>query len=78
VIIDFGLGNIRKNYRRDFAWGAVSDYRREGVVLGTMLVPSGETVAWKDDWQSPGTEAELARYAPHIEGLFADYAERFR
>jgi hypothetical protein len=77
VIIDFGLGNIRKNYRRDFPWGAVFDCRREGAVLGAMHLPNGETVTWKDDWQSPGTDAELARYAPHIEGLFATYAARF-
>jgi hypothetical protein len=77
VIVDFGLGNIRKNYRRDFPWGVVCDYRREGDVLGAMLAPGGTTVTWKDDWQSPGTEAELAKYAPHIEDLFANYAKRF-
>lgn len=38
-----------------------------------MDVPGGETVTWKDDWQSPGSEAELARYAPHIENLAAQY-----
>jgi hypothetical protein len=78
VVVDFGLGNIRKSYRRDFPWGVVFDYRREGAVLGTLAVPGGETMRWKDDWQSPGTDEELARYAPHIEGLFASYAARFR
>jgi DNA-binding transcriptional ArsR family regulator len=78
VILDFGLGNVRKGYRRDFPWGTVCDYRRDGTVMGTLLVPGGETVTWKDDWQSPGTEAELARYAPHIDGLAAQYLERFR
>jgi hypothetical protein len=78
VVVDFGLGNIRKNYRRDFPWGAVFDCRREGAVLGALSLPGGETVSWKDDWQSPGTDAELARYAPHIEGLLASYVARFR
>jgi hypothetical protein len=77
VIIDFGLGNIRKNYRRDFPWGVVFDCRREGAVLGALALPGGETVSWKDDWQSPGTDEELARYAPHIEGLVANYVARF-
>lgn len=78
VILDFGLGNVRKGYRRDFHWGVATDYRRQDSVLGAMTVRTGERVTWKDDWQSPGTEAELARYAPHIEDLFGEYVARFR
>jgi hypothetical protein len=77
AILDFGLGNVRKGYRRDFHWGVVCDYRRDGVVMGAVAVPDRETVTWKDDWQSPSTDAELARYAPHIEQLFGEYASRF-
>jgi hypothetical protein len=77
AILDFGLGNVRKGYRRDFHWGVVCDYRRDGVVMGAVAVPERETVTWKDDWQSPSTDAELARYAPHIEQLFGEYASRF-
>jgi hypothetical protein len=78
VILDFGLGNVRKGYRRDFHWGVATDYRRQDSVLGAMTVRTGERVTWKDDWQSPGTDAELARYAPHIEDLFGQYVARFR
>jgi hypothetical protein len=78
VILDFGLGNVRKGYRRDFHWGVATDYRRQDSVLGAMTVRTGERVTWKDDWQSPGTDAELARYAPHIEDLFGEYVARFR
>jgi hypothetical protein len=77
VVVDFGLGNVRKGYRRDFHWGIVSDYRRDGAVLARLEAP-GETTTWKDDWQSPGSEAELARYAPHIDALAADYVARAR
>lgn len=73
VLVDFGLGNVRKGYRRDFHWGIVSDYRRDGATLARLEVPGGDIATWKDDWKSPGTEAELARYAPHIEGLAAEY-----
>ena len=76
--MDFGLGNVRKGYRRDFHWGIVSDYRRDGAVLARLEVPGGETTTWKDDWQSPDSEAELARYAPHIESLAAEYVARAR
>jgi hypothetical protein len=77
VIVDFGLGNVRKGYRRDFAWGAVCDYRRDGAVLGSLALPGGETMTWKDDWQSPDTEGEIARYAPHMDHLVAQYLARF-
>jgi hypothetical protein len=78
AILDFGLGNVRKGYRRDFHWGVACDYRRHDNVLGAMTVGTGERVTWKDDWQSPGSDAELARYAPHIEDLFGQYVARFR
>jgi hypothetical protein len=77
LILDFGLGNVRKNYRRDFPWGAVLDYRRDGHVLGSTLASRDETMTWKDDWQSPSAHEELARYAPFVEDLFAQYAARF-
>jgi hypothetical protein len=77
VILDFGLGNVRKGYRRDFAWGAVLDYRRDGHVLGAVPASRREIMTWKDDWQSPETEPELNRYAPFVEDLFTQYAQRF-
>ncbi|MGZ5201329.1 MAG: hypothetical protein ACXWC4_16295 [Telluria sp.] len=77
VILDFGLGNVRKNYRRDFPWGAVLDYRRDGHVMGSTLASGTEVMTWKDDWQSPGSAAELERYAPFVEDLFGLYAKRF-
>jgi hypothetical protein len=77
MVIDFGLGNIRKGYRRDFPWGAAFDYRRDGAAFGGLGVGPNEAVVWKDDWQSPGSEGELTRYAPFVESLFTQYAQRF-
>jgi hypothetical protein len=77
MIVDFGLGNARKGYRRDFHWGALCDYRPAGAVMGSAAVPGRETMTWMDDWKTPHLETEVARYAPHIEGLFAEYAARF-
>ena len=78
LVVDFGLGNVRKGYRRDFYWGAIGDYRREGDSFARLVLPGGDTMSWKDDWQSPDSEAELARYAAFVEGLAAQYVERFR
>jgi hypothetical protein len=77
VILDFGLGNVRKGYRRDFPWGVACEYRRDGYVMGATVIPGAESATWKDDWQSPGSDEELARYAPHLEDLFGQYAARF-
>jgi hypothetical protein len=76
VVIDFGLGNVRRGYRRDFAWGVACDYQRDGAVLARLALP-GERVTWKDDWQTPHTQRELDRYAAAIEPLYQQYAARF-
>lgn len=78
LMLDFGLGNVRKSYRRDFYWGAIGDYRRDGAAFARMVLPDGIVMTWKDDWQSPGTAAELARYAPHLDELAAQYITRYR
>jgi hypothetical protein len=77
LVIDFGLGNVRKGYRRDFHWAVVYDYQRQGPVLGTVASPDGETMTWKDDWQSPGSAVEFARYEPLVDELFKHYESYF-
>lgn len=78
LVLDFGLGNVRKSYRRDFYWGAIGDVRRDGTTFARMVLPDGVVMTWKDDWQSPGTDAELARYVPHLDDLAAQYVARYR
>lgn len=77
MLLDFGLGNVRRAYRRDFPWAIGCEYRRDGDTIGTIAMPGGETVSWKDDWQSPGTAAELERYAPLLEDLYKRYQSFF-
>lgn len=77
VLVDFGLGNVRRHFRRDFVWGVAVDCQRDGAQVARLAVPGGDTVVWQDDWQSPGGADELARYAPHLDGLLADYRQRF-
>lgn len=78
LVLDFGLGNVRKSYRRDFYWGTIADYRRDGAAFARLVLPDGVAMTWLDDWQSPDTEAELARYAPHLDELAAQYVARYR
>jgi hypothetical protein len=78
VIMDFGLGNVRRGYRRDFPWAIACEFKQQGAVLGGIQMATGETVRWKNDWQSPDSEAELARYAPHLGELYQQYERYFR
>ena len=77
MLVDFGVGNVRRNYRRDFPWALACDFRPQVAMLGGIAMTSGETVIWKDDWQSPDSDAELARYAPHLGELVGQYQARF-
>jgi len=77
LIVDFGLGNARRSYRRDFYWALACPYRPQGGVLGEIVLPQGETVRWRDDWQTPETQSELDKFAPMVEQLFANYRAHF-
>jgi hypothetical protein len=77
MLVDFGLGNVRRNYRRDFPWALACDFRPQAAMLGGIAMGTGETVIWKNDWQSPATAAELARYEPHLDELVQQYQARF-
>lgn len=77
MLIDFGIGNARRNYRSDFPWGLACGFQAQAAILGGIVMTGGETVVWKNDWQSPGSEAELARYAPHLDAMVQQYYVRF-
>jgi hypothetical protein len=77
LIVDFGLGNVRKGYRRNFYWALACEYQPRDNVLGTLPLATGEAVAWKNDWQSPDSGAELKKYEPAVEELFRVYASYF-
>lgn len=73
LIVDFGLGNLRRGYNRDFPWGVSCAYRPESPQMGTMLLANGDRVTWKDDWQYPETAAEFAKF----ETLAAQLVQRY-
>jgi hypothetical protein len=78
LLVDFGLGNVRRGYRRDFPWAIACEYQQRDAFMGGIVLPSAEKIIWKDDWQSPGSAAELANYAPHLDELYRKYASYFR
>ncbi|MGO4468592.1 hypothetical protein, partial [Pseudoduganella sp. RAF53_2] len=77
VLIDFGLGNVRRGFRRDFYWALACSYEPHDTVMAEMQLPQGETVTWMNDWQTPDGPAELAKYEALVEELFALYVDKF-
>ncbi len=77
VLVDFGLGNLRRNYRRDFYWGLACPLAQHDSVMAQMVLPQGDTVSWKNDWQTPDGPAEFAKYEGLVEQLFKLYQDRF-
>jgi hypothetical protein len=75
TVFDFGLGNARRYFRRDFPWAMVADVRRDGCVLASLNTREGETVAWKDDWQTPQGADQIQRCEAEAEHLLAQYVE---
>lgn len=77
VLVDFGLGNVRRGYRRDFYWGVACPYEVKQHVIAQLDLPLGETVAWLTDWQTPDGPAELAKYEGLVGQLLDQYLDRY-
>jgi hypothetical protein len=59
TLVDFGLGNARRTYRRDFYWGLACTYAPDHGALGCIQT-RGETLRWVADDVTPAVQAELA------------------
>ncbi|MES2127814.1 MAG: hypothetical protein V4463_11130 [Pseudomonadota bacterium] len=77
IIVDFGLGNLRKSYRRDFHWALATPYQPGGVAIGQLVLHTGEVLNWKTDWQSPSTQSELDKFLPLVDELMLRYEALF-
>lgn len=77
VLVDFGLGNVRRGYRRDFYWGLAHPYEQRGAEMAKMRLPGGDVITWKNDWQTPDGPAELQKYEVFVEQLFKQFADHF-
>jgi hypothetical protein len=77
LLVDFGLGNVRRGFRRDFYWALACPYAPRAEVMAQMQLPQGESVTWKNDWQTPDGPAEFAKFEGLVEQLFQNYVDRF-
>lgn len=80
LLVDFGLGGLRRGYRRDFPWALACAWSgattAEGIVA-RLALPGDEEAIWRTDWVCPDTEAEISRYAPVARQLADHYAQCF-
>lgn len=79
LLIDFGLGNLRRQYRRDFQWGVACDARPDpqASALAQTGLPNGTRLRWRDDWRCPQGEAQMALAVAQSAALFQQYQQRY-
>ncbi|MBI3368573.1 MAG: hypothetical protein HY021_09070 [Burkholderiales bacterium] len=77
LIVDFGLGGIRKTLRAPFHWALACELNPRAGSLGQLTLPAGETVSWKNDWAAPDAEAEFEKCRPTARQLFQRYQAQF-
>ena len=77
LILDFGLGNLRRAYRRDFFWAVATPYHLQENSIGQLGLSTGEVLTWKTDWQSPSTCSELDKFVPLVDSLVQQYETYF-
>jgi hypothetical protein len=78
TLVDFGLGNVRRRYRRDFYWGLATDLNQRDAEMAAMQIPMGEALAWRNDWQPPLGGMEFQACNAHAGPLMAHYDAYFR
>jgi hypothetical protein len=77
VLVDFALSSVRRTLRRDFYWGLAAAYAPHGAVMARIELGEGDSVTWRNDWQSPDGPAEFAKYEAPVEALFRQFVDRF-
>jgi hypothetical protein len=73
TLVDFGLGNVRKCYRRDFYWGLARDLAPQQAEFARMQLTSSELLRWKKAWVPAGAADELQASNAYANRLLAVY-----
>lgn len=76
MVVDFGLGNLRRNFTRSFPWALACVHQPQPGVRGQMVLGTGTVVQWQDDWVYPESQAEFDKFEPLTRQLAAQYAAR--
>lgn len=81
LVVDFGLGNVRRHHRKNFFWGMASDRMRLGqAVLAETGLPDGGVVRWTSTGQAPvqALQLEVQRCRQLLPVLLQEHDQRYR
>lgn len=72
-LIDFGLGNVRKNFDAHFFRAIASELHQTESILTQISLSQDTGISWHTDWISPQIEIELKAQAPYVDVLLGTY-----
>ncbi|GGD00906.1 hypothetical protein GCM10011396_55620 [Undibacterium terreum] len=73
IVLDFGLGNVRKHYKGYFYRAVACIASNSGPVLASVDFGNGINVQWRTDWVGPEVEGELVKQEPYLLPILAKY-----
>lgn len=79
LVLDFGLGNLRRHYRNGFYWGLATDRMAAPPLLAQVDLPTGEVVRWVREGSAPADAvlAEAARSRELLPSLLHAWDQRY-
>jgi hypothetical protein len=60
VLVDFGLGNVRRRFSRHYPWAVAVDLAPDGGRAAVIDTPRTGRVEWRTDWTVPEAGEQLA------------------
>jgi hypothetical protein len=73
ILLDFGLGNVRKHYQGNFYRAIACAASNNGPVLAAVDFGNGVRAQWRTDWVGPLIDAELVNQEALLLPILAKY-----
>lgn len=80
LVVDFGLGNVRRYHRKNFFWGMVTDRVQVGqATLAEAALPDGGLVRWTRSGSAPeqALQLEVQRCGQLLPALVQEHDQRY-
>jgi len=73
IVLDFGLGSVKKHYKGNFYRAIACVASNYGPVLAAVELDNGVSAQWRTDWVGSEIEAELIKQEPYLQAILAKY-----
>lgn len=73
IVLDFGLGSVKKHYKNNFYRAIACVASNYGPVLATLELDSGIHVQWRTDWVGAEVDSELVNQEPYLQPILEKY-----